>query len=160
MSYGIAALKRLKGEIVMKRVSVLIYLFLFLIIISSCSNKNEEVNFDIYDSLFIDSFSNRNDIEDKNITSLTAYYYDTRYFYDVSYTHEINFGSHEIEMLYVYRYNSLKKFFNIENEEECYQYFSDYYTYFLEAQEKGIKKEYTNEEIQAMVNNFYGQTME
>lgn len=140
----------------MRRVVGLISLILLISICTSCKDSKKEVQFESYDRLFIDDFSNEEDINKKNIISLNAYYYDTRYFYDVSYTYEEIYNDHILDVLYIYRYGSLNKFFNIENESECYKYYSSYYGYFIEAKEKGVKKEYSNENIKNIIIDFYG----
>lgn len=140
----------------MRRVVGLTSLVILILICSSCRDSNDKVDFDSYNTLFIDDFSNEDDINKKNIVSLNAYYYDTRYFYDVSYTYEDIYNDHVLEVLYIYRYGSLNKFFNIENESECYKYYSSYYGYYKEALEKGIKKEYSSEDITNIITDFYG----
>ena len=119
-----------------------IIILIGILALSSCSESKENIEFDTYDTLFIDNFSNVDDIKEKEVEFLTSYYYNTRYFYEVCYKKNTGEESKSVKVLYVFRYYSLKKFFNIQNEDECYKYFSDYYEYYLEAKEKGIKKEY------------------
>lgn len=128
--------------------------------ISSCGESKGNTEFDTYDSIFIDNFSNEDDIKQKKIESLTSYYYNTRYFYEVCYKKNTSEESKSVKVLYVFRYYSLKKFFNIQNEDECYKYFSDYYEYYLEAKEKGIKKEYSNSDVKSLIENFYDISLE
>lgn len=136
---------------------MLVSLFLF-----SCGKEKERgPKWDVYNPLFVDFFSNDDDIEDINVSELVAYYYEDYYYYTVKYTQDnTDDETFVYELLYLWRdidgIPGSKKFFSIKNESSCYEYFPEYYKGLLAAKENGISKSFAQEEISKMINDFYG----
>ena len=135
---------------------------LILVLLSSCAKEEETgPRWDVYNPLFVDYFSNDDDIEYRNISQLTAYYYEEHYYYVSVFTHENRENKDFVyEVLYLWRdYNGIpgsKIFFPIKDEKDCYEYFPEEYKGFLAAKENGVSKTFTQEEISKMINDFYG----
>jgi hypothetical protein len=135
-----------------KQGKCLVLLMLAVLILTSCGMKTPE--FEKYDPMFVDRFSNEDDIDSIHVSSLVAHYYDDHYYYTVTYTQD---GDDFVyELLYIFRYDSLGAFFSIKNEAECYTYFPTDYENYLKAKAEGIEKIYSSEEIADMINEFYG----
>jgi hypothetical protein len=139
-------MKRVVG---LSKITILILSFIALL---SCKDK-PEYDFDAYNEMFVDSFSNEDDYTNKNITELTAYYNDTWYFYEVKY-HNDKYNE-DYHMLYIFRYGDLSTYFTLANTDDCYEYFPTYYTKYLDAKENGVKLEFSNTEINELITNFY-----
>ena len=133
-------------------ISFAIVVLVFILV--SCGNRNDEADFNKYDSIFVDRFSSEDDIESIHVSSLIAYYYEDKYYYVVEYIQDGE--DFEYELLYIFQYESLNNFFSIKDEKECYQYVPHDYTEYLTAKNKGIKKIYTSKEIADIINSFYG----
>lgn len=132
-------------------ISFAIVVLVFILV--SCGNRNDEADFNKYDSIFVDRFSSEDDIESIHVSSLIAYYYEDKYYYVVEYIQDGE--AFMYELLYIFRDKSLQNFFSIKDENECYQYVPHDYTEYLTAKNKGVKKIYNRKEIEEMINNFY-----
>lgn len=141
---------------VLGRSNFLLLLAMIVFLLISCGEK-KEAEFEKYDPIFVDRFSNEDDIDSIHISSLEAYYYEDQYYYTVTYTQD---GEEFVfELLYIFRHGVLDMFFSIKDEAECYTYVPTRYEAYLKAKEKGIAKVYSNKEIADMINEFYGRTI-
>ena len=145
----------------MKRVlgqsNFVLLLILMVSILVSCGEKKTVAEFEKYDPIFVDRFSNDDDIDSIHVSSLVAYYYEDHYYYTVTYTQD---GDDFVyELLYIFRYENLDMFFSIKDEAECYTYVPTEYENYLKAKEKGTAKTYSSKEIADMINAFYGRTI-
>ncbi len=139
----------------------IILLLSVLLILTSCGKEEEKTpRWDVYNPRFVDFFSNDDDIEYRNISQLTAYYYEDYYYYVAIFTHEKWKEDFVYEVLYLWEdYDGVPgpgRFYPIKYEEECYEYFPDDYKKFLAAKENGASKTFTQDEISKMINDFYG----
>ena len=140
----------------------IIFLLLVLPLLISCGKEEETgPRWDVYNPLFVNYFSNDDDIEDINVSELIAYYHNEHYYYTVKYTQDNTDDETFIyELLYILSdYNGIPEkeiFFPIKDEKDCYRHFPDYYKRFLDAKENGVSKTFTQEEISKMINDFYG----
>ena len=142
---------------VIGQIKVLLFLILAILLIVSCTEKKSVPEFEIYDPIFVDHFSNEDDIDSIHVSSLTAYYNEDVYYYTVTYTSD---GDDFVyELLYIFKYQEQEAFFSIKYEEECYTYVPTYYENYLKAKEEGISKTYSSNEIAEMINSFYGRTI-
>lgn len=145
----------------MKRVlgqsNYILLLILIVSILASCGEQKRVAEFEKYDSIFVDCFSNDDDIDYIHVSSLVAYYYKDHYYYTVTYTQE---GDDFIyELLYILRYENMDTFFSIKDKAECYTYFPTEYENYLKAKKEGTAKTYSSKEIADMINAFYGRTI-
>ena len=133
-------------------ISFLIIVLVFVLV--SCGNRNDKIDFDKYDPIFVGRFSREDDIESIHVSSLIAYYHEGKYYYVVEYIQDGE--DFEYKLLYIFQYGTLCNFFSIKDEKECYQYVPHDYEGYLNAENKGVKKVYTKKEIAEMINTFYG----
>lgn len=133
------------------------YVLLLILIVSilvSCGEKKAVAEFERYDPIFVDRFSNDDDIDSIHVSSLKAYYYEEHYYYTVTYTQD---GDDFVyELLYIFRHENMDAFFSVKDEAECYTYFPTEYENYLEAKNVGTSKIYSSKEIADMINSFYG----
>lgn len=142
---------------VLGRSKFLLLLAMIVFLLVSCGEKKVEAEFEKYDPIFVDRFSNEDDIDSIHISSLEAYYYEDQYYYTVTYTQD---GEEFVfELLYIFHHEDLDMFFSIKDEAECYTYVPTRYEAYIKAKEKGIAKVYSNKEIADMINAFYGRTI-
>ena len=135
----------------------LLLLILMVSILVSCGWNNTVADFAKYDPIFVDHFSNDDDIDSIHVSSLVAHCYEDHYYYTVTYTRD---GEDFVyELLYIFHYENLDMFFSIKNEAECYTYVPTYYEDYLKAKEEGTAKTYSSDEIADMINDFYGRTI-
>ena len=138
-------------------ISILLITIGLICVLTSCGKDKIETDYEMYDPLFVNYFSNEDDIDSIHVSSLESYYYENTYYYVVSYTQDGE--DFFYELLYILCYGRGEMFFSLKYEWECYEYFPEYYENYLEAKEKGIKKTYSNAEIANMINSYYGRTI-
>lgn len=136
----------------------------------SCGSR--EPDYQSFDMYFINSFSRKDEIDRYHISGLTCYMLDDYYYYDVTFTMDDSSVVAEDEVLECLFIISdltpenlpmklknvtipyLESFFNIQNVDECYEYFESYYTNFLKAKEKGVMRTFTQDEIQKLIDDY------
>ena len=92
------------------------YVLLLILIVSilvSCGEKKAVAEFERYDPIFVDRFSNDEDIDSIHVSSLKAYYYEEHYYYTVTYTQD---GDDFVyELLYIFRHENMDAFFSVKD---------------------------------------------
>ncbi len=118
---------------------------------SSCSSKNIP-EYEKYDRIFLSKLDRDGKLDSIHISELICCYYGDCYYYTVQYTKDSN--DNQYELLYIFRNDDLEIFYSVKKPEECMQFFPDSYQRFLTAKKNGVMKEYTEEEIQSMIDKY------
>lgn len=134
---------------------ILLVSILIISMFVSCK-KEEEISFENNNTIFFQNLLARKERDEIEIEALRAYYYEGKYFYDVEYSYNDQFVSDwtKIELIYVYNYTELTLHFNIKEGPSAFTYWYDLYN---NATEKGVKKEFTIQEIEILFDAFYAQ---
>lgn len=136
---------------VIKLTSILLCFLIIIIGLSSCKKEkfdieyNNDVFFNAYTSHYNDGIT---------IDELSIYYYESYFYYDVVGTdYEENKSYH---FLYVIRYKQLQIWYSILHPEKDIDYYPNSYFNYLTSKEEGVSKTYTKEEINDLINSYYG----
>lgn len=131
-----------------------IFLFVFMIVLVSCDN-HEHIDFDSNNQIFFNTFvrmnvraSGEEEFKKIDIIHVEGYYLDTYYYYNIKY----HFNDKDYDILYVLRFNSLNEFFPITNEDDCYEYFPDTYSKYLNAKGEGKVEKFDKEKIDYLIS--------
>lgn len=139
----------------MKKIISLCCILLASIMLLGLSSCGEEFDIEENNARFFKKYNTM--IEDgTSLDELSLYYYESYFYYDVI-GHDVENYYH---FLYVYRYRQFQLWFSIKYPEKDWDYYPNYYFHYLEAKEKGESKLYSDEELSALKNLYYNESVQ
>ncbi len=139
----------------MKKIIGICSILLIILMLLGLSSCGEEFDIEENNARFFKKYHEH--VEDGiSLDELGLYYYESYFYYDVI-GHDVEKDYH---FLYLYRYQHFHSWYSIKHPEKDWDYYPGTYFDFLEAKEKGESKLYSDEELSALKNLYYNESVQ